>query len=220
MRAALEIAERFLQLREREHLVGDGLELVLADGEHHRLEAVAVSDQFLLGPAFLVSPVTQPGATRRDVVLPGGTAWFDFWSGERFDGGRTLNTAAPLETIPLFVRAGSIVPLGPVLQYTGEQTREPMELRVYPGADGAFTLYEDEGDGYNYEKGAFATIPISWNENDRTLDIGRRQGQFPGMVRERMFRIVLVRPEGNTSPAPAPIEMQYRGAPLKIHLPK
>lgn len=152
----------------------------------------------------MVCPVTFPmyygrhskpliGVPRtRAVYLPKGSDWFDFWTGERHAGGATIFADAPLETIPLFIRAGSIIPLGPHLQYSSEKAADPIELRVYPGADGAFTLYEDDGDGYDYEKGAFSTIEISWNDEERRLSIGAREGAFRDMLSERRFRVVCV----------------------------
>ncbi len=115
--------------------------------------ALAVSDEYMFGPAFLVAPVTEPQATNKNVYLPAGTSWVNFWSGENFNGGQTVAAAAPLEQMPLFVRAGSIVPLGPSVQFAREKPADPIELRVYRGANGTFTLYEDEGDNYNYERG-------------------------------------------------------------------
>jgi alpha-D-xyloside xylohydrolase len=154
-----------------------------------------IDDQYMFGPAFLVNPVTQAKAASRSVYLPGGGEnWTNFWTGEVVGGGRRVDAGAPREQIPLFVRAGSIIPLGPDLQYAGERPADPIELRVYPGADGTFTLYEDEGDSYRYEKGVCATIPITWNEASRTLRIGDRAGEFPGMLKERTFRIIWVRP--------------------------
>ncbi len=157
-------------------------------------QACAVSDQYMFGPSFLVSPVDQPAATSRQVYLPAHTHWIDFWTGVPAEGGRTLGVAAPLGQIPLAVRAGSILPLGPLVQYAGEKPADPIELRVYRGADGAFTLYEDEGDSYNYEKGAYAEIPLNWNEASQTLTIGERKGSFPGMLSKRVFNIVWVSP--------------------------
>jgi alpha-D-xyloside xylohydrolase len=151
-----------------------------------------ISDQFMFGPALLVSPVTAIGTTTRQVYLPSGV-WHDFWTGERVTGGRLLTTAAPLDEIPLHVRGGSIVPMGPMIQFASAAD-DPMELRVYPGADGSFTLYEDEGDGYGYEAGAYATIPISWNDAKRMLSFGARSGSFPGMLGRRTFNVVLVSP--------------------------
>jgi alpha-D-xyloside xylohydrolase len=118
----------------------------------------------------------------------------DFWTGETLAGGKTVTANAPISIMPLFVRAGSIVPLGSVMQYAMEKPADPIELRVYRGADGQFTLYEDEGDNYNYEKGKFATISISWNEAKHTLEIGKRAGSFPGMLKERTFNIIWVSP--------------------------
>ncbi|HVP56410.1 MAG TPA: TIM-barrel domain-containing protein [Candidatus Eisenbacteria bacterium] len=154
--------------------------------------ALNAGDQFMYGPALLVSPVTEPGADTRRMYLPKAT-WYDFWTGRTQAGGATITTAAPLDRIPLFVRAGSILPMGPELQYAAEKPADPIELRVYRGADGSFTLYEDENDGYAYEKGVYATIPIVWNEASQTLTIGERKGKFPGMLDSRAFRIVFVK---------------------------
>jgi alpha-D-xyloside xylohydrolase len=184
--------------------------------------ALAVSDEYMFGPAFLVAPVTEPKTTNKTVYLPAGTGWVNFWSGEKFDGGQTVNAAAPLEQMPLFVRAGSIVPLGPLVQFAGEKPADPMELRVYRGADGAFTLYEDEGDNYNYERGVHATIPVSWNEKSKTLALGRRSGKFPGMLEQRKFRIVFVSSNhgiGGAVTENADVEVVYRGRALKISAP-
>jgi alpha-D-xyloside xylohydrolase len=148
-----------------------------------------VGDQFMYGPAFLVNPVTEPGATERSVYLPEGV-WYDFWSGVKAQGAKTLTVPAPLERMPLFVRAGSIVPLGPEVEWSTQKPVDPIEVRVYRGADGTFTLYEDENDNYNYEKGVYATIPFHWEETTQTLTIGDREGEFPGMLRSRTLRIV------------------------------
>ena len=157
-------------------------------------KALAIGDEYMFGPAFLVCPVTTPGATTRTVYLPSGSTWVDFWTGETLSGGKTVTANAPISIMPLYVRAGSIVPFGPVMQYATEKPEDPIELRVYRGANGRFTLYEDEGDGYNYEKGAYATIPFEWNEAKHTLTIGKRTGKFPGMLKERTFRVVFVSP--------------------------
>ena len=151
-----------------------------------------IGDEYMFGPAFLVSPVTTPQAASRPVYLPSGTSWVDFWTGETLIGGTTVTANAPVNILPLFVRAGSIVPFGPVVQYATEKPADPIELRVYRGADGKFTLYEDEGDSYNYEKGKYATIPFEWNESKQSLTIGKRSGSFPGMLKERTFRVVFV----------------------------
>jgi alpha-D-xyloside xylohydrolase len=150
-----------------------------------------IGDEFMYGPAFLVSPVTEPGATSRSVYLPEGT-WYDFWSGKTVKGAATTTAAAPIERLPLYVRAGSIVPMGPEVQWSTEKPADPLELRVYRGAYGNFTLYEDENDNYNYEKGAYATIPFHWDEASQTLTVGDRKGEFPGMLERRRFHIVFV----------------------------
>ena len=150
-----------------------------------------IGDQFMFGPAFLVSPVTEPAATTRQLYLPD-AKWYDFWSGAPVAGGRMMEAAAPLDRLPLYVRAGSILPLGPEMEWSTEKPADPIELRIYPGADGDFTLYEDENDNYNYEKGAYATIPMHWDSNKSTLTIGDRKGTFPGMLKQRTFRVVFV----------------------------
>ena len=135
--------------------------------------------------------------------LPRGAEWYDFWSGTRYKGGQSVTLSTPLDLVPMFVRAGSILPLAPEMQYVGEKDWSELELRVYPGADGSFTLYEDEGDGYNYEKGLYSLIPISWNDRSRTLTVGDRKGEYPGMLSERKFTVVL--PDGTSR------ELSYSG---------
>ena len=150
-----------------------------------------IGDQFMFGPVFLVNPVTDPGVNSRRVYLPK-AKWYDFWSGASVEGPRTIDASAPLERLPLFVRAGSIVPMGPEKEWSNEKPEDPIELRVYRGADGDFTLYEDENDGYNYEKGVCATIGFHWDDAKQTLTIGERKGEFPGMLAERGFQIIFV----------------------------
>lgn len=128
----------------------------------------------------------------RSVYLPAGNSWVDFWTGEIFPGGRTVMADAPIDKIPLMVRAGSIVPMGAFVQYATEKPADKIELRVYPGADGSFTLYEDENDNYNYERGVFSTIEFHWNDARRQLKIDARKGSFPGMLTTRTFHVVLV----------------------------
>ena len=181
--------------------------------------ALDVGDQFLFGPEIMVSPVTQSNTVTRSVYLPGHGDWYDFWTGKRVTGGQRIEADSPIETMPLFVRAGSILPLGPVVQYVSEKPADPVELRVYRGADGAFTLYEDQGDNYNYEKGEFATIPLTWNETDGTLIIGARTGKFPGMLKERMFRVVFVNENhgvGGVETADADAVVKYSGKPIAV----
>jgi alpha-D-xyloside xylohydrolase len=128
------------------------------------------------------------------VYLPAAAGWYDFWSGERVAGDQTIAATAPIDRIPLCVRAGSILPLGPEVEHAREKPDAPIELRIYRGGNGQFTLYEDQGDTYAYEHGAFATIPISWEETSSTLTIGTRSGTYPGMPAKRTFHIVWVSP--------------------------
>ncbi|MFC6651694.1 TIM-barrel domain-containing protein [Paenibacillus rhizoplanae] len=162
----------------------------------------SISDQFMFGPAFMVAPVTEamyygPGSRelegvlkQRSVYLPEGE-WYDYWSDERLEGGVTIVAKADLETLPLYVRAGSVVPLGPDVQYTDEQPEAVTRLKVYGGKDAVFTLYEDEGDNYNYETGSYAMIELSWCEADRSLTIGKRAGDYAGMQAVRQFAVEL-----------------------------
>jgi alpha-D-xyloside xylohydrolase len=141
----------------------------------------------------MVTPVTTAGATEQAVYLPAaGAPWYNFWTGETAAAGTSVQAAAPVKTLPLFVRPGAIIPMGPFLQYSNEKPSDPIELRIYRGADGHFTLYEDQGDTYDYEKGQYATIPIAWHESTHTLEIGARTGSFPGMLKEHTFNIVEV----------------------------
>lgn len=162
----------------------------------------SIGDQFMFGPAFMVAPVTEamyygPGSRelegvlkQRSVYLPEGE-WYDYWSDERLEGGVTIVAKADLETLPLYVRAGSIIPLGPDVQYSDEQPEAVTRLKVYGGKDAAFTLYEDEGDNYNYETGSYAMIELSWCEADRSLTIGKRAGDYAGMQAVRQFAVEL-----------------------------
>ena len=130
---------------------------------------------------------------RRGVYLPAGRRWYDFWTGEQVAGGQTIAADAPIDKIPLFVPGGSIVPMGPFVQYAAEKPADPLELRIYAGADAAFTLYEDENDNYDYEKGVYSTITFRWNDAGRRLTITRREGSFPGMIEKRSFHVVVVK---------------------------
>jgi alpha-D-xyloside xylohydrolase len=152
--------------------------------------AYGTKNQFMFGPALLVSPVTMAGATNRSVYLPAGT-WYDFWTGSTSAGSTTVTANAPLSQIPIHVRGGSIVPMGPMIQYA-TQSADPLEIRVYAGADASFTIYEDEGDTYNYETGQYAQIPLTWNNAAKTLTIGARTGSYTGMLTTRTFNVVFV----------------------------
>ena len=151
-----------------------------------------ISDQFLFGGSLLVNPVTEPGATTRTVVLPRGDDWIDFWTAQSHHGGQTVVAEAPLDRIPILVKAGSIVPLGPVVQSAAAQ-EDPLEIRIYGGKDAAFDLYEDSGDGYAYEQGARSVIHLAWNDRRNRLEIAERLGSFQGMPAKHTFQIVLVR---------------------------
>jgi len=173
--------------------------------------ALDVNNEYMFGKSLLVCPVTQPmyvdSAKRgRDTVqvttfanvkstaiyLPAGAGWYDFWTGATLAGGQTVQTATPIDVIPLYVKAGSILPIGPRVQYATERSWDSLEIRVYAGADGEFTLYEDENDNYNYEKGANSTISFSWDDIKQVLTINDRKGSFPGMLTERTFNVVRV----------------------------
>jgi alpha-D-xyloside xylohydrolase len=153
---------------------------------------INIANQYMFGPALMINPVTT-SATSRNVYLPAGT-WYDFWTGTPNTGsaGRSVSASAPLSIIPIYARAGAILPMGPRIQYTGQKQADTIELRVYPGADGSFTLYEDEGDNYNYEKGTYATIPITYSNAGGGVTIGARSGTFSGMLQNRVFKIVKV----------------------------
>jgi len=142
--------------------------------------------------------------------LPKGAVWYDFWTNKSFKGGQSVTLETQLDRVPMFVRAGSILPLGPEMQYVGEKAWDNLEIRVYPGANGSFVLYEDEGDNYNYEKGVYSTITFSWNDKARKLTIGARKGEFPGMLKSRKFMVVL--PDGRQQ------EINYDGTECVISL--
>jgi len=157
-------------------------------------KAVGQEYEYMFGKSFLVAPVTEPGVSEWDVYLPSGTSWFDFWTGKTHAGGLSIKTAAPLDKIPLFVKAGSIVPMGPIQQYTSEKPMDTLEIRIYSGADVKFELYEDESNNYNYEKGVYSTIRFEWNDKKKILTIGDRKGVFPGMLQSRVFKLVVAGP--------------------------
>ncbi len=161
-----------------------------------------IPDQYMFGPAFLVNPVTEQLFTgagaegkkkERSVYLPGAGNWYDFWTGKTVTAGQTIDVPVPVSTMPLYVRAGSIIPMGPDMQYATEKVADTIERRIYPGADGRFTFYEDEGDTYNYEKGKYAQFTIDWNDKTRQLSISDTKGSFTGMLKKHIFNIVLVK---------------------------
>ena len=180
--------------------------------------AANIGDQFMYGPAFLVNPVTDPGSTTRRLYLPQ-AKWYDFWTGGTTVGPKVVDAPSPIEQIPLYVRAGSILPLGPEKEWATQKPEDPIELRVYRGADGDFVLYEDENDTYNYEKGVYATIPFHWDDAKNTLTIGDRKGQFPGMLQTRTFRVVFAGEKHGVgmSPEEKPDKIvQYSGKQIAV----
>jgi len=154
-----------------------------------------IGDQYMFGPSLMINPVTEYRARNREVYLPSKCGWYDFHTGEYYGGGKTLRADAPLEYIPVFVREGSILPIGPDIQYTSEKTADTLTLFVYTGADGRFVLYEDENTNNNYEDGAYTLIPFNYNEADHALTIEERQGDFTGMSDNRTFNIIVVSPD-------------------------
>lgn len=155
--------------------------------------------QFMFGPSMLVAPVVESGVNRMKVYLPECSAgWVDFWNGTPHKGGIFTDVNVDLMKTPLFVKAGSILPLGPQKQYAAEETEQPWEIRIYPGADGSYSVYEDEGINYNYEKGQFCTFDLKWNDSDKTLTISDKKGSFAGMKERMDFNIVIVTPESGT----------------------
>jgi alpha-D-xyloside xylohydrolase len=179
-----------------------------------------ISDQYMFGPALMVCPVYAYGARNRKVYFPGNEGWYNLYSGSYIAGNQTISVDAPYERMPLFVRAGSIVPFGPEIMYSDEKQPETITLFVYGGRDGSFTLYEDEGVNYNYEKGDYATIPFIYNDANKTLEIGERKGTFNSMLKQRMFNIVYVDQEN-----PAAMKsgvtgtlIGYAGTAVKVEL--
>lgn len=191
-----------------------------------------IDDEYLFGKSLLVCPVTvlmyskngkeDFGTVKsRKLYLPKGCEWIDFWNGEKRKGGETLQKESPIDVIPLYVRAGSIIPFGPDVQYATEKKWNGLEMRIYEGADGTFTLYEDENDNYNYEKGMYSTITFKWDDAKKTLTIGDRKGSFPGMLKERTFHLLRVSREKGIGMIPATgfdKSINYRGEKIVVKL--
>jgi alpha-D-xyloside xylohydrolase len=180
------------------------------------------AEEYLFGPALLVAPVTDYKARQRAVYFPATTGgWFNFWNGQAVSEAGSRKVDAPYDQIPLFVRAGSIVPFGPDLQYTTEKPADPITVYVYAGANGAFSLYEDDGLTYGYEKGAFSRIALTWNDATKTLNLGARQGSFPGMLASRTVRVVIVSTDharGYDANAQPDKTVTYNGAAVDVVL--
>ncbi|WP_244950851.1 glycoside hydrolase family 31 protein [Pedobacter suwonensis] len=178
------------------------------------------SSEYMFGRAFLVAPVTDKGMTSKEIYLPSGSKWFDFWTGEVVKGGQTIKRETPMEIVPLYVKAGSIVPWGPKVQYSTEKKWDDLEIRIYPGDNGDFVLYEDENDSYNYEKGAFSEIHFKWNDATKTLTVEDRKGEFKGMLGQRKFNIVMVSRQNGTGIDNQKINksFMYSGRKLSVKL--
>lgn len=197
-----------------------------------------INNQYMFGPSLLINPVTVPLYSKTPVIkgkkgsvdfsrtktvrlyLPEGT-WYNFWNGQKITGGHYISCEAPISKLPLFVKAGSVIPIGPDVQFAAENNSKPITIRIYPGKDGDFELYEDENDNYNYEKGKFSTIKFRWNDQVKTLTIDKRAGAYPGMVKDRIFQIELVSKNSgtgiNTSDKAAK-KINYDGSHLVVRL--
>jgi len=180
-----------------------------------------IGNEYMFGESFLVAPVTASHAQNRSVYLPAGASWHNFWDGGLIAGGVWTEQATPIERIPLFVKAGSIIPWGPKVQYAAEKKWDNLELRIYPGADASFTLYEDEGDGYDYEKGSYSEIRFQWSDQAKTLSIDDVKGSFPGMLKDRKFNIVVVDAHHGVGVEPSGkfnTTVRYKGKKLTLRL--
>jgi alpha-D-xyloside xylohydrolase len=173
-----------------------------------------IGDSYMFGPAFLVAPVYEYGARSREMYFPECEGWYDFYTDEFVEGGQTMTVAAPYDRMPLYVRAGAIVPFGPEIQWSDEKPADVIDLYVYMGADGEFTLYEDENVNYNYEKGAYSKIAFSYNDKMKLLSIEEREGEFPGMLEERIFNVIPVSKNGTGKTQ----TVKYNGLSMKVVL--
>ena len=199
--------------------------------------ALNCKNEYMFGHSILVRPVTEPLYTYKDekknghaiypevekaaapvqVYLPAGTDWYDFWTNQKMQGGKNVQRLAPISIMPIYVKAGSIIPFGPDVQYAAEKKWENLEIRVYPGQDADYVFYEDEGDNYNYEKGQFSTIRFHWDESKQELTIGERSGSFKGMLASRQFNVVFV--DSNTpsgDKAATGTSVAYNGKEVKV----
>jgi alpha-D-xyloside xylohydrolase len=181
-----------------------------------------VGDEYMFGPAFLAAPVTEYKARSRKVYLPAGATWFDFYTGRSIRGGQAIDAAAPYERMPLFVRAGSIVPTGPAIQHTGNNSHSPVTLNVYTGSDGSFSLYEDDGTSRQYLHGEYSRIPLRWDERTKTLTIGAREGNgYAGMGGTRVINVRWTRPGTPREldlDGRADATVTYDGKPLSVRM--
>jgi len=155
-------------------------------------QVTQISDQYMFGPSLMICPVSAYKVRERDVYFPASEGWYDLYTGKYIRSAQKQTVNAPYEQMPIYVRAGSIIPIGPEIQFVGQKPNAPITLYVYSGADAEFVLYEDEGINYNYEKGAYSKIEIQYNEQYKKLTIKERDGSFTGMVNERTFNVVFV----------------------------
>ena len=183
-------------------------------------KAVQQGYEYMFGKNMLVAPVTEAGVTEWSVYLPKAAGWYDYWSGKRYTGGQSIKAASPQDKIPVFVKAGAIIPMAKVMQYTSEKPLDVLEIRIYKGANGTFALYEDEGDGYNYEKGAHTTILFNWNDKTQTLSIGARAGTYKNYLKIRTFNLVVVSDSngGGVAEGKAVKKVAYNGAAVAVKL--
>lgn len=151
-----------------------------------------IGDQYMFGPSLMVAPVYKYRARDREIYFPESCGWYDFYSGKFLYGGQKVRVDAPYERLPLFVREGSIIPVGPEIQYTDEKPADPLTLYIYTGKSCDFTIYEDEGTNYNYEKGFYSAIHLIYNEERKELTIEERKGEFDGMIKTRTFNFIVV----------------------------
>lgn len=179
-----------------------------------------IADQYMFGPSILVNPITDSLADTRRLYLPK-CGWYNFWTGEYLEGGKWMNNVeAPISSMPLFVKAGSIIPIGPQVQYAAEKTDKPIEIRIYPGGNATFTLYEDENDNYNYEKGRYATIDFIWNDKNKTLSISALKGMYPDIQKKKIFQVVVVKKNNGVGITPGESfkKIEYTGKSVLVTL--
>jgi len=195
-------------------------------------QTLDINDEYMFGKSILVCPVTKPMYNKdnqedfsslktKEIYLPKGTDWIDFWTGDKFIGGQKINKETPFDIMPLYLKAGTILPIGPKVQYSTEKKWDDLEIRIYEGANGEFTLYEDENDNYNYEKGSYSTITFSWDDASKKLTIKDRKGSFPDMLAERKFKIVKVTKDKGIGDKPSvkyDNEVNYKGKKIEIKM--
>ena len=244
---AFDVQEKYINLRYRllPYMYSTGWDVTKKSGSflralfmdfNHDKKIHDITDQYLFGRSLLVAPVTAPmyvtnsgeksvadfsRTGKRKVYLPQGTKWYDLWTNELVEGGTTIEKETPIDIIPVYVKAGTILPLAQQTQFATEKKWNILDVYIYPGADGEFTLYEDENDNYNYEKGIFSEIVFSWNDKNKTLSVSGRKGDFPGMLKDRKFNIVVVKPgknyiEEKMNPQYDKI-ISYKGKSIKVN---